>query len=235
MKLNHNTQQVKFCVVVIFNAILAILQLGAEEQQVLATDKEASQKEKTATVKCDRIFTEVVTAVTAEPDKVLVIVEENTLASPDCVCEIIKAAVKASTADEELTRQIMLTALNAAPEKAKVIEICIAALKSEGDMQAVVRKGGKEVVNVQGKEVVNVQYGGKDIQPLAYYGKGDLVDPPVTGGDYYILPSDIRGVYLVPPAAGGFFPPDDDDDRPDPDPPTKPTPLSPSVASAKRR
>lgn len=226
MKRNHIARQMTLCVMGFIAVSIGIQTVAAEETKISTVSKEKS------TVKCDPIYTEVVTAVTAQPDKVLAIVEENTLASSDCVCEIIKAAIHASKADEELTKQIMLTALNAAPEKAKVIEICIASIKAEKYQQHV-KKGGKEVVDVRSGK------GGKDVQPVLSR-KGDMVmADPVTGDDdYYILPQDIRGVYLIQPAAGGIVPPpinpvspSDPPDRPRPNRPIRPTPLSPSTTS----
>lgn len=182
--------------------------------------------------KCDPIFKEVQTAVTAEPDKVLLIVEENVRASADCVCEIIKAAILATRANAELTRQIMLTALNTAPEKAKIIEICIAAIAAERSGQ--VKTSGKDVQEVRsGKE-------GKEVAPLLFSEKGvkeplPLEPPPLVAGadDYYIIPRDIRGVYLIQPAAGGVYfapppvvtpPPDKDKPPPGRNPPPPPPP-----------
>ncbi|TLD72805.1 hypothetical protein FEM03_01670 [Phragmitibacter flavus] len=171
----------------------------------IATPLEADQSQptgaeiKSTVTKCDPIFKEVQTAVTAEPDKVLLIVEENILASQDCVCEIIKAAILATQADADLTRQIMLTALDAAPGKAKMIEICIAAIAAEraGD----VKVSGKDV-----QEVVRSGKDGKDVTPI-FSEKGVMEAAPLlaTGDDYRFIPPDIRGVYLIQPGSGGVY------------------------------
>lgn len=151
-----------------------------------------------AAVNCEPIFLKVQTAISAEPDKVLLFVEENIRVQQECVCEIIKAAVQASKANEDLTKQIMLTALNAAPEKAKAIEVCIAAITAE---RAKVTKSGKDVEDV-------VAQSGKDVQDVVSSGKDVVIaEPPalVATDDYRVIPPDIRGVYLIQPSAGGVF------------------------------
>lgn len=243
MKLNHIASQATLCVVLVSFALLYVTTSGAQETQAVTAPPPQPAQTTTPTTKCDPVFTEVTVAVSADPDKVLLVVEEHTLASPDCVCEIIKAASLASKADADLTRQIMLTALNVAPEKAKNIEICIAeltaersAVKRSGKGVVDVRYAGKEVEDVtySGKGVADVSFSGKDVQPLAY------AEPPTIAAnqdlDYYHVPSDIRGVYLIQPAGGGiaFTPPESDPEKPRPNPPTKPVPLSPSRFSLTR-
>ena len=89
-----------------------------------------------------------------------------------CACEIVKAAILASHATDELVNQIKLTATNVAPNRASLIAECASAILAS-------RAGGKEV-----KQVIAVQ---PEVRP----------DP-----DYKMAPADIRGIYLIQPAAG---------------------------------
>ncbi len=105
------------------------------------------------------------------------------IANEGCACEIVKAAILASNANPELSRQIALTASNVAPNLSKVISECarsVVASNSRGGA------GGKEV-----KQVIAVQ-------PEPTGGA-----PVVAGSDYGGAPADIRGVYLLQAGGGG--------------------------------
>lgn len=131
---------------------------------------------------CDKIAADVRAAIAATPSRVLIIVEDAMIANEGCACEIVKAAILASNANPELSRQIALTASNVAPNLSKVISECARSVVASNS-----GAGGKEV-----KQVIAVQ-------PDAPMG-----GTPVTGGsDYGSAPADIRGVYVLQTGGGG--------------------------------
>ena len=134
---------------------------------------------------CDKTAADVRAAVEAAPSRVLIIVEDAMIANEACACEIVKAAILASNANVDLTRQIALTAANVAPNLSKVIAECARGAVAANASSS----GGKEV-----KQVISVQP-----QP-SLTGTDD-----VTGGgaDYVRAPADIRGVYLISAGGGG--------------------------------
>src|SRR5687768_8138970 len=73
---------------------------------------------------CDKAAAEVRAAIEAAPNRVLIIVEDAMIANEGCACEIVKAAILASHANAELSRQIALTASNVAPNLSRVIAEC---------------------------------------------------------------------------------------------------------------
>ncbi len=130
---------------------------------------------------CDKVATLVREAVEKEPQKVLIIVEDNMVANETCACEIVKAAIRASRADAELIKQIVTTAVHVAPNRAALIAECASVVAPDNS-----------------KGVVDTVKGVTGVQPV------EPVTVPTGGGtDYGLIPSDIRGVYLVSPSTGG--------------------------------
>lgn len=129
---------------------------------------------------CDKVASLVREAVEKEPQKVLVIVEDNMVANETCACEIVKAAIRASKADAELIKQIVKTAVHIAPNRAVLIAECASVVAPDNS-----------------KGVVDTVKGVTGVQPVE-----PIAEPP-TGTDYGLVPSDIRGVYLVSPSTGG--------------------------------
>ena len=133
---------------------------------------------------CDKIAARVREAIEQEPQKVLVIVEDNMVANETCACEIVKAAILASKADAEMVKQIVKTAVNVAPNRAALIAECASAVAPD-----------------HSKGVVDTVKGVTGVQP-----SDGIVEPSsgtASGTDYAQVPSDIRGVYLVSPSSGG--------------------------------
>lgn len=73
---------------------------------------------------CDQIAADVKTAVAKDPSKVLMIVEDALVINETCACEIVKAAITASSADAAMAQQIVQTALAVAPKMAAIITEC---------------------------------------------------------------------------------------------------------------
>ena len=133
---------------------------------------------------CDKVAKFVREAVEKEPQKVLVIVEDNMVANESCACEIVKAAIFTTKANAELVKQIVQTAVHVAPNQAALIAECASA---------VARDHSKEVVDTV-KGVTGVQ----PVDPIM----APIVEPS-SESDYSRVPSDVRGVYLVSPSTGG--------------------------------
>lgn len=131
---------------------------------------------------CERIFLQVRHAVEQEPQKVLIIVEDEMVANEPCACEIVRGAIAGSHADAALRQQIVLTATHVAPQMGRIIAECAGVANAPG--------GGKGVVETVKQDI--------DVQPAATGASGE------SGSDYGLIPGDIRGVYLIQPATGGF-------------------------------
>jgi hypothetical protein len=159
---------------------------------------------------CDKLAADVRAAIEANPSKVLVIVEDAMIANEACACEIVKTAMVASKANAELTRQIVLTASNVAPNLSQLIAECARGVLAADGTSG---KTGKEVKNVI------------DVQPQ-----------PVNAPDYQAAPADIRGVYLIQPSAGGIITTKDCecDDKTKKRPPPDHEPQSPSTSRHKK-
>ncbi len=141
-----------------------------------------------AAPKCDQISEDVRKAVATDPAKTLMIVEDALVINEACACEIVKAAIEASRADEVMKQQIVQTALAVAPKMAPVITACIGmtgevpvAYGEETDPTASGKGGGK---------------GAKSVLPVM---------PVEEVQDFTYMPRDIRGVYLIAPGGVGFI------------------------------
>lgn len=169
------------------------------------------------TTVCDKVATIVREAVEKEPQKVLVIVEDNMVTNETCACEIVKSAIRASKADAELVKQIVQTAVHVAPNRAALIAECASVVAPDNS-----------------KGVVDTVKGVTGVQPV------DPVVAPSSGTDYNRVPSDIRGVYLVSPSTGGVTTTTTTEDKPTTskkivkrrNTPHHSVPQSPSVATS---
>ena len=140
---------------------------------------------------CDKIAQDVRESVSKEPTKVLMIVEDALVINETCACEIVKAAITASNADQPMVKQIVQTAVAVAPKMTPVIIECAnaispGAVEGSGETQTVSRKSGKDAKSVVPSEA---------IQP-----------PKESGTDFSQNFTGVRGVYLMAPAVGGFLP-----------------------------
>ena len=151
---------------------------------------------------CSAEYKKVSAAVSAEPDKVLEVVAKRAQESPTCFCEIIKAAIKASSADKDLIVQIVTTVSNVLPDETPTIITCAIAAAPDALQGAVARAiadkfgSGKGVVESSGKEPVSgkgvVDKGGQHVDPG--YGEDTY--------DFNIFHSGIGGIYLTTPSGG---------------------------------
>jgi hypothetical protein len=134
---------------------------------------------------CNGIADQVTAAVSKEPGRVLMIVEDALVINEKCACEIIRAAILASKADATLLNQIVQTAISVTPKMSGVIMDCASAIAP-----------GAPIIN----QADPSQQSGKDAKnPIP-------VVAPAVEDDFNPVPSSIRGVYLMQPPAGGFLP-----------------------------
>lgn len=150
---------------------------------------------------CTAEYKKVNTAVVAAPEKVLEIVAKEAQEAPTCVCEIIKAAIKASKADKDLIVQIVTTVSEILPDETPTIIACAINAAPEAIQGEVARaiadkfSSGKGVVHT-GKGVVHT---GKE--PT---GKVPQTPPPSEEpwDDFNLFHSGIGGIYLTTPSGG---------------------------------
>ncbi|MFM2179459.1 MAG: hypothetical protein RL015_3557 [Verrucomicrobiota bacterium] len=142
---------------------------------------------KAQTSSCQGIADDVTTAVSKEPGKVLMIVEDALVINESCACEIIKAAILASQADASLVNQIVQTAISVSPKQSGIIMDCATSI-SPNSLSATDMTAG----TTSGKDVKNPL----PVEPA----------PSEPEEDFKPIPSNIRGIYLMQPPAGGFIP-----------------------------
>jgi hypothetical protein len=133
---------------------------------------------------CDSVGAKVEKAIAKAPDQVLVIVDDMISKNEACSCEIVKAAISASSADKDLVREIVVTAVTAAQGMAATITECAVAQAPEA--AAEIKAGLNEAfagaeAEVDPKEPIIVEEATEDFGP----------EPVV-----------ISGVYLIAPVAG---------------------------------
>lgn len=154
---------------------------------------------------CGVEFKKVTKEVIASPEDVLKIVATQVGSAPTCVCEIVKAAIKASNADKALVVQIVKTASELLPDETPTIIAC--AIDSAPEAARAIADefaSGKGVVS-SGKGVVS---SGKE--PIV-----DKTPVPVVDEDPWLdfafFHSGIGGIYLITPSGGmspgGMLPP----------------------------
>jgi hypothetical protein len=72
--------------------------------------------------KCSEIIKDVTAAITKDPSKALMVVEDALVINEGCAAEIVKAAILAAKADSTLAEQIVQTAMAVAPKMAAAID-----------------------------------------------------------------------------------------------------------------
>lgn len=176
----------------------------------------------TAEVKCDQVAKALSSAITSAGSqaKVLQLMEEALLGASDCACDIVKAAITSSNADQQFVGEIVKTAASAVPTMTPAIAECAMSVSPESGES--IRVALEEVLTGEG--VVGksgVSYGGSSYtgggksssysaggKSVSYSSTGKTVvtesDDSYGSGDFGKAPVDIRGIYLIPPAVGGF-------------------------------
>jgi hypothetical protein len=145
-----------------------------------------------AAPKCDQMSSDVRKAVASDPAKTLMIVEDALVINESCACEIVRAAIEASKADDAMKQQIVQTALAVAPKMAPVINECSGMAATAPVAAAPVEAYEDPTYSGKGGGK-----GAKDVLPVA---------PPVEDTpDFAYLPGDIRGIYLMAPGGVGVI------------------------------
>lgn len=149
-------------------------------------------------VKCTDVIAKLESNLSRDPARVLLVIEDALTTNDACSCEIIKAAITVSKADDKLVGEIVSTAINAAPTAASTIGECAltaaptAAKETKAAMKAALVQGdgaGEEPLSA-GKEPIV----GKDI----------VTAPRATAeSDYNVSPVDVTGIYLSVPSGRG--------------------------------
>jgi hypothetical protein len=80
---------------------------------------------------CKAVAARLKEMISKVPSHVLTAVEDTLVASPECVCEIVKTAIEASKADADKVRRIVYVAVTTAPESAPAIAECAVAAAPE--------------------------------------------------------------------------------------------------------
>lgn len=134
--------------------------------------------------KCEPIAKQQDAEIAKDKDNVLKIVEKYVSQNPDCVCYLIKSAIAAVNADEDMQKAIVLTALHAAPAQAAQIRSCIPGADAwvSAEMGGGKQPVGKVPVTKEGPE-----------GPVVTKGEWDI-SPPTWG---------TGAVYLAAPGGGG--------------------------------
>lgn len=146
---------------------------------------------------CYKVSEAVKKMVVAKPDNVLALVEREVAANPGCACEVVKAAIVASEAERKLVGQIVAAAIEAAPDKMRIISNCAIAVAPDAlaNIQAVLAK-----LEPQGGETYFSPKGGYAKNP-----KEPIVEPagvrsPLDGT--YLIPGEppIHPPFITPPS-----------------------------------
>ncbi len=144
-----------------------------------------------STGSCSDIANDVSAAVSKDPSKVLMVVEDALVINEGCASDIVKAAIISSKADPALANQIVQTAVSVAPKMAGVIN----------DAASSVVPGLAAVTPAAELPERPVTIAEKNP------GKNPVVptSTPVSGPSFFI-PASIRGVFLIQPPASGPLP-----------------------------
>lgn len=144
---------------------------------------------------CLQIALTVKQEIKATPAEFLEIVEKQVAANEDCACEIVKAAIQATDADEETVARIVEVAATTAPEKMRLIAQCAMAVAPDAlaGVQAVLAK----IDPNRGEGTVSAK-GGLEKAPIA---------PPPVVPNPLDFPVGSTPPVIVPPGGPPLLPP----------------------------
>lgn len=156
---------------------------------------------------CVQASSDVSQAVSKDPKKVLLIVEDALVINESCACEIVRAAIQSSGANADMTQQIVQTAIAIVPAQSAMITECAGTIGQPISKNEVSpEESGKNPTgsdssgkNPSGKNAIaDGTSGTNPIMPEVSVGdKGSGGGGPVLGN----FAGNVRGVYLVYPAA----------------------------------
>jgi hypothetical protein len=149
-----------------------------------------------AAPKCDDIANDVRKAIASDTAKTLMIVEDALVISEACACEIVRAAIEASKADEAMKQQIVQTALAVAPKMAPMITECAGM---QGNIPVPVAAAPAVAEDAQ------VTYSGKSGKDAKSVLPILPPEPVEDVEEFTYIPRDIRGIYLIAPGGVGVI------------------------------
>ena len=161
---------------------------------------------------CDDVAREVKRRVESDASQVLIVVEDLMIKNEKCACEVIKTAITTSSADALLVKQIVFTAVAAAPGMASSISECAMAVKPDASKE--IAEGLQSALGMNIADNNTGDRSGKagyDLSGKAGYdfSKDAKIPLPVVPSnppdDFGYAPVDIRGVYLIQPVSAGRF------------------------------
>jgi hypothetical protein len=151
---------------------------------------------------CSQIAGDVRVAVSKDPSKVLMIVEDALVINETCACEIVRAAISASAADAATIQQIVQTSIAVAPKYSAMITECASSTGPNASVSETPAEDfGKNPSgkNPSGKNAIASSGSGKSSNPIMpeVDAEGSRDGPSLSN-----FSGNVRGVYLVYPAAG---------------------------------
>jgi hypothetical protein len=142
------------------------------------------------TIDCSISATSIQSEIKTQPSAVLMIVEKAMKLHPNCSCEIVKAAIRASDADAELVASIVEVAVIASPEHTRLIAQCAVAVAPDAldAVQEILAKldPGTGESGLSGKEVA--EKGGLDPKSATTDSAGHPLDFPTNGQQVAVGP-----------------------------------------------
>jgi hypothetical protein len=146
-----------------------------------------------AEVDCLKLSLSVKAVVSAEQSKVLEIVANEVATAPGCACEIVKAAIEASSAKPETVAAIVEAAITAAPDQIRMIAQCAVAVAPDSlsEVQAVLAKfdpnSGESVSSAKGSKAPAGEVAAMP-NPLDFPGSGPVGPTPGSAGGFPLFP-----------------------------------------------
>jgi hypothetical protein len=124
--------------------------------------------------------------VAAEKARVLEIVTKHVAAAPECACEVVKTAIKASNANKQAVAAIVEAAIISAPAQMRVITQCAIATAPDAasDIQAVLSKidpNGGETAHTSKSGKAPAEVAEESFNPLDFPGDETSTVGPRTG------------------------------------------------------
>jgi hypothetical protein len=152
-------------------------------------------------VDCISLSSAIRHAVSSDQSGVLDIVSKEVAASPDCACEIVKAAIEGSKADAKMVAAIVQVASTAAPERMRLISQCAVASAPDALIEiqrviALLDPNLGEAASVDSAKGAKAPAGevAADFNPLDFPGQGPVGPTPGGPGGSFLVP-------VIPPAA----------------------------------
>lgn len=159
---------------------------------------------------CVQAANDVSQAVTKDPKKVLLIVEDALVINESCACEIVRAAIQSSGADAAMIQQIVQTGIAVVPGQAGMITECAAASgQPVAQSETTEDESGKNPTsrdsngkNPSGKNAIADSSSAKNPIMPEVDAEGSRAASGSSGPSLGNFAGNVRGVYLVYPAAG---------------------------------